>query len=287
MTRAQSSHLAGTWYAAGTERLRMQVDELLATAAVALQGAMPCAGIVVPHAGYAYSGRAAAAAYALLRGGDYRRAVILAPSHYAAFRGVALPDVEAFETPLGVTPVDRSALALLRAAPLFRCDPEPYQREHAFEIQLPLLQRVLPHIAVVPALLGGFGAADYVPVAATLAQLADASTLFVVSSDLVHYGSRFDYLPFPPAGVQAVRSGVRALDMGAIERVCAGDAAGFLDYIASTGATICGRVPIATFLVLHAGRTPGTLLAYETSLDITGDYEHSVSYASIAFPRTA
>jgi AmmeMemoRadiSam system protein B len=73
--------------------------------------------------------------------------------------------------------------------------------------------------------------------------------------------------------------------MGAIERVCAADAAGFRRYVADTGATICGRVPIEVWLRLPASPVHGTLLAYFTSLDVTGDYEHCVSYASIAFPR--
>jgi AmmeMemoRadiSam system protein B len=72
--------------------------------------------------------------------------------------------------------------------------------------------------------------------------------------------------------------------MGAIERVCAGDAAAFGQYVAETGATICGHVPIELFLTMHAQHTRGELLTYYTSFDVTGDYEHCVSYASIAFP---
>ena len=101
----------------------------------------------------------------------------------------------------------------------------------------------------------------------------------------MHYGWRFVYLPFPAAGPAQVALALRTLDMGAIERVCAGDAAGFSEYIEDTGATICGRVPIAVFLTLHRQRSLGRLLSYYTSLDVTGDYEHSVSYASIAFPE--
>jgi AmmeMemoRadiSam system protein B len=287
MSRIKRSTLAGTWYAAGQQRLRQQVDDLLAEASQAATGPGLLSALVVPHAGYVYSGRAAAAGYACLASTAYRRAVILAPSHISAFRGAALLDDDAFETPLGTVPVDREALTALLAPPLFRADAEPYRQEHSLEIQLPFLQRVLPGALVVPVLLGSVADDDYAVVADGLRGLAGSDTIFIVSSDFVHYGGRFDYLPFPAEGPERVRAGLRALDMGAIERVCAGDAAGFRRYVAETGATICGRIPIGVFLTMHAQRTHGQLLTYYTSLDVTQDYEHCVSYASIAFPRAA
>jgi hypothetical protein len=279
------STLAGAWYAAGAERLREQVDALLRAQPAAT--AEPLAALLVPHAGYVYSGRAAAAGYACLRGATYRRALIVAPSHFANFPGAALLDVDAFETPLGRVDVERDGVALLGRSALFHVDAAPYEREHSLEIQLPFLQRVLPEARVVPVLLGALAAGDDAAVAEAMRALCDAETIVLVSSDFTHYGWRFGYEPFPPAGAVQVRSGLRALDMGAIERVCAGDAAAFQRYVAETGATICGRVPIEVFLTLHAGRTRGRLLSYYTSLDVTEDYEHCVSYACIAFPRAA
>jgi len=287
VTRLKRSTLAGTWYEGEASRLRDQVDALLRHAAAARRRVPSPIGIVVPHAGYIYSGRAAAAGYLSLRGTDYERAVILAPSHFASFCGVAVLDIDAFETPLGQLPVDRAAVALLTKQPSFRDDPLPFREEHALEIQLPFLQRVLPDIRVVPALLGDVPNADQPRIAAVLRELADARTVFIVSSDFAHYGWRFGYLPFAAAGPEPVRQGLRRLDMGAIELVCAGDASGFRQYVGRTGATICGRVPISVWLTLHERRTPGELLEYYTSLDVTGDYEHCVSYASIGFPRDA
>lgn len=283
MTRIKQSQLAGTWYARGARGLAEQVDGLLAAAGPAATTALTA--VLVPHAGYVYSGRAAAAAYACVRDGGYARAVIMAPSHFAAFRGIGLLDADAFETPLGRVPIDAEAVASLGAQPCCRERPEAYLEEHSLEIQLPLLQRVLPQVRVVPVLIGELRRDDEAAVVAALEPLADARTLFVVSSDFVHYGARFGYLPFPPAGAAPVRAALRALDMGAIEQVCAGDVAGFRRYVDDSGATICGRAPIAAFLALHRRRTPGRLLMYYTSLDVTGDYEHCVSYASIAFPR--
>jgi len=282
---SKRSELAGTWYARDESSLRRQIDDLLCSAGT--EPSPPLTGLIVPHAGYVYSGRAAAAGYAGLQSAQYRRAVILAPSHVAAFRGVALLAVESFVTPLGIVRVDRHGVETLGQTPVFHYDAHPFYGEHALEIQLPFLQRVLPEALVVPALVGSLGAHDLAVAAAGLQQLIDDSTLFIVSSDFTHYGWRFGYLPFPADGAQAVRAGLRNLDMGAIDRVCVGDAAAFGRYVSETGATICGHVPIELFLTMHAQRSGGKLLTYYTSLDVTGDYEHCVSYASIAFPRPA
>jgi hypothetical protein len=286
MSRVKHSELAGTWYAPDAATLRAQLDHLF-EAAPALQGHLPraaLAGLIVPHAGYAYSGRAAALGYICLARNAYRRAVILAPSHYVSFPGLAVLDVDFFEHPCGRVAVDRAGVATLAAHPLVRVDPEPFQGEHAIEIQLPLLHRVRPDIQVVPLLVGTLSVDDQAALAPVLSQLRNEETVFIVSSDFVHYGRRFAYLPFPADGLVNVRAGLRALDMGAIERICEGDALGFRQYVAATGATICGRLAIETFLTMHQVRSPGRLLTYYTSLDLTGDYEHSVSYAAIAFP---
>jgi len=286
MSRVKHSELAGSWYASGAARLERQLDQLFA-AAPTLQSQPPpgkLAGLIVPHAGYVYSGRAAAVGYSCLQRNVYRRAVILAPSHHAAFPGVAVLDVDFFEHPCGRVAVDAAGLAILAANPLARVDPEPFHGEHAVEIQLPLLHRVSPHIQVVPVLVGTLTADDQMALVPALARLRDASTVFIISSDFVHFGWRFGYLPFPADGLDAVRAGLRDLDMGAIERICEGDVSGFRQYLAATGATICGRLPIEIFLTMQRARIPGRLLTYYTSLDVTGDYEHSVSYATIAFP---
>jgi AmmeMemoRadiSam system protein B len=280
----KQSELAGTWYPGSEERLRREVDRCLQLGKTAA-AAVPVAAIVVPHAGYAYSAEAAGAGYASLES-DCRRAVVVAPSHFFPFRGAAVPDFEGFATPLGRVGVDTAGVAALAEAEEVTENREVFFGEHALEIQLPFLQRVMPQADVVPVLVGEVAAAeDLDGLGAALRRLEDARTVFVISSDFVHYGTRFGYLPFPASGAEAVRAGLRELDMGAIDRVCAGDPTAFTDYLTRTGATVCGRAPITVFLAEHAQRTRGQLLRYYTSLDKTGDFEHSVSYASIAFPR--
>jgi AmmeMemoRadiSam system protein B len=132
-------------------------------------------------------------------------------------------------------------------------------------------------------LLGETPPGGWAVLAPVLHVLDDDETLWIVSSDFTHYGIRFDYLPFPPTGPGDVADRLRKLDRGAIEAAVAGDAGRFEDYVEDTGATICGRAPIAAFLHAFGEDLEGELLDYRTSLDVTGDFEHSVSYAAIAF----
>lgn len=276
------STLAGTWYPRDPERLRETVRHFLA--AVPETAARPVFGLIVPHAGYPYSGAVAGLAFAQLRGTRVRRVVVLAPSHRSAFRGVAVLDVQAFETPLGRVAVDPAALSLLPDR-LWRVDPAPFEGEHALEIQLPFLQSVAPQAAVVPILVGAVTESDCRALAQAIHRLVDEESALVVSSDFTHYGSQFGYEPFPARDADFVREKLRALDMAAIEPILAGEATAFRRHIERTGDTVCGRSPISILLSWPGGPGRGELLGYRTSLDVTGDYEHSVSYAAIAFRR--
>lgn len=284
VSEIQPSNLAGTWYPADREELRGTVRELIDEARAQTDDRV-CA-LVVPHAGYRYSGRCAGAAYARLPRGRWRRTAILAPSHYQFFAGGAVFPGSGFETPLGIVEVDRAGAQSLGNFSGFFLSGAPYDREHSLEIQLPFLQVVDPDLRVIPILVGAdVRNQSFSELAPGLRELDDGETLFVVSSDFTHYGASFDYLPFPPVDPGQVAAGLRRLDEAAIDLVCGGDASGFEAYVERTGITVCGRAPIAAFLH-SASKLAGELVAYTTSLDVTGDYEHSVSYAAIVFnPR--
>jgi AmmeMemoRadiSam system protein B len=278
--RVKRSTLAGSWYPKHAATLRATVDELLERAPGATGDRW--VGALVPHAGYQYSGAVAAHAYRQLSRVPATRVVILAPSHRGAYRGIAVPDLDAFETPLGQVRVHPATGELVESS-FVRLDDAPFHGEHSLEIQLPFVQRVLPDASVVPLLAGSLFDEDYDSVAALLERMADASTVFVISSDLTHYGWRFDYVPFRPASPEEARRMLRDLDMGAIDPVLRCDPDGFEQYLERTGDTVCGRVPVRAFLTWARASLGGTLLDYRTSLDVTGDYEHCVSYAAIAF----
>lgn len=279
--KVKHSRLAGSWYRADAEGLRKEIDGWLDAAP---EGEKPALAVIAPHAGYQYSGVVAAAAYRRLRGTGCTRVVLLAPSHHASFRGVAVLEVDAFATPLGRVNVDPAAAQLADGA-LLRCDPHPFEGEHALEIQLPFVQRVLPDAAVVPLLFGRMTAQDFRAFTSVLDRLAGERTAFAVSTDFTHYGWRFGYQPFPADNAESVRQRLHDLDMGAIRPILEGDAAGFVRYLDSTGATVCGRVPVTAFLTWSGPSRRAELVAYRTSLDVTGDFEHVVSYAAIAFPQ--
>lgn len=278
--RVRESALAGTWYPGDAATLQKTVDGLL-------DGAHPhpmegtVRALIVPHAGYVYSGETAAAAFAQVRGGKYRRVIVLAPSHHAAFNGLAVADVDAFQTPLGEIPLDTEAVAELLGSGLVHADPGAHAQEHAIEIELPFLQRALsPGWKLVPILVGDLSESDYPATADLLRPLADAQTLVVVSSDFAHFGARFGYLPFPADGQAAER--IRALDDGAIGQILARDGPGLLDYQDRTGITICGYRPLALLLYMLPADARVERLGYATSGELTGDWRNSVSYAAFA-----
>jgi AmmeMemoRadiSam system protein B len=177
--------VAGFFYPADAERLRRQISDLLART-VAADDVAPKA-LIAPHAGYAYSGAVAAAAFAALRQGgpSATRVVLIGPAHRLPVRGIAIPTVGAFETPLGRVPVDAEALTAISGLPFVVAADAPHAPEHALEVELPFLQTVLAAFALVPLLVGDAAPQD---VAQVLRELwGGAETLIVVSSDLSHY----------------------------------------------------------------------------------------------------
>lgn len=279
------SALAGAWYPGDPDRLRAKVDEMLDAARPA-----PVAGtiraLIVPHAGYVYSGPTAATAFDLVRGRAYDRVLILAPSHHSGFAGLSVATVDAFETPLGQVQLDLDAVSRLRRSPLFKDEPQAQAQEHAIEIELPLLQRALqPGWRLVPVLVGQLAPQDYQTAAGLLRPLADEKTLVVVSSDFTHHGPRFDYQPFPQDDQLPER--LRTLDEGAIERIQAHDGPGLLDYRERTGITVCGVRPLALLLEMLPAAARVERVAYNTSGAITGDWGNSVSYAALAITAPA
>jgi len=179
------SAVAGLFYDDDPDRLQTQVFDLLADVAVSTK-VMPKA-LIAPHAGYAYSGRVAAAAFATLRASaqTITRVVLIGPAHYVHVRGIAAPTVDAFETPLGRVAVDLQGLSTVAdLQSVIRAD-APHAPEHALEVELPFLQTLLASFQVVPLVVG-----DATPheVAHVLRRLwGGPETLIVVSSDLSHY----------------------------------------------------------------------------------------------------
>ncbi|HLD36511.1 MAG TPA: AmmeMemoRadiSam system protein A, partial [Planctomycetota bacterium] len=159
------------------------------------------------------------------------------------------------------------------------------KNEHSLEIQLPFLQVALAgDYKIVPLIVGDID--DFQAVASIINEIVDDETLVIASSDFTHYGDDFGYVPF----TNNIKENLKKLDGGAIEQIVKLSPDGFEKYIRSTGATVCGYKPILILLniVSFQPRTefvPAVLLNYYTSGDLSGDYAHCVSYASIAFMK--
>ncbi len=276
--RVRPAVVAGSWYSNDPKKLREEIHGYFALAPKVELGG-PVIALISPHAGYQFSGRCAAAAYALLRGRDVRRVIVLAPSHYVAFYGGSIADVDFYETPLGKIPLDRKACDAILKSPLVETVARAHQREHSLEMQLPFLQVALERFQLVPIVLGQLRDEDYPKLADMLRDHMDAHTVVVASSDFTHYGRAFDYAPFR----DDVPENIEKLDKGAIELALKLDSAGFRQYVAKTGATICGRVPIALLLETLTPDCRGKLVNYYMSGELNNDFSHSVSYASVAF----
>ena len=176
--------VAGTFYPHDADELRSQIVDLLENNS--REGAAPKV-LIVPHAGYLYSGPVAAAAYSLLRqvAANIERVVLLGPSHRVPLDGIALPESEAFATPLGVIEVDKTACEELKALEQICESERAHQMEHSLEVHLPFLQVVLPSFRIVPMVVGN---AEPGEVAEVIDRVwGGGETLIVISSDLSHY----------------------------------------------------------------------------------------------------
>ena len=152
--------------------------------------------LIEPHAGYRDSGKGAASGYKLIKGKNYKRVIILAPSHYAWFNGVAVLDATHYRTPLGLISIDTETCKKLLKEPYFKVVPEAYKKEHSLEIQLPFLQQSLKGFVLVPLIVGEVNGDEYRKIALSIRKFVDKETLLIASSDFTHYGFNFSYIPF-------------------------------------------------------------------------------------------
>jgi AmmeMemoRadiSam system protein B len=257
--------VAGSFYPADPAALAAAVDGYVAVGRQQLArrgvGETPKA-LIVPHAGYVYSGPIAGTAYATVAAGvTIARVVLLGPAHRIYVDGLAASSADAFATPLGEIPLDRPAIdALLRRTQVAVID-AAHADEHSLEVQLPFLQRVLGRFRLVPLAVG---AATHTAVADVLDELwGAADTLIVISSDLSHY---YDY---------ATATRLDADTAAAIEALQP-------ERLGTESA--CGRIPVGGLLIAARRRgLRGRLLDLRNSGDTAGPREEVVGYGAFAF----
>lgn len=261
MQSIRPSAVAGSFYAYPRQALEKEVSLLLQEARPTTRAEAPKA-IIVPHAGYIYSGPTAAIAYASLSEvrDAIRRVVLLGPVHRVPVRGLALPGVDAFETPLGKVELDQDAIALISNLPQVMVSAAAHALEHSLEVQLPFLQTVLGNFKLVPLAVGDATPAE---VASVLDKLwGGAETLIVISSDLSHF------LPYYVA---------QSVDQETVQSIL--DLRGPISHEQA-----CGGTPINGFLMTaERHHLRPQLLDYRNSGDTGGEKNRVVGYASFAF----
>jgi MEMO1 family protein len=287
MTAVHQSPYAGAWYPAGEGELRSLIEAAFERARARTGEYLlpdPIA-FVTPHAGLMYSGTVACSVYRHLQARRPQRIILLGFSHRGGPAGVAIPEIAAYTTPLGETQLDHEAIRFLLAHTQFRPADEDQICDHSVEIQLPLLQYAAPAAKLVPLYVGSMPASEYHAAARALAQLADAGTIFLASSDLTHFGRAFGYEPFPADGRAAEK--LAELDGSVMDDAGSLDAELFLEGLRHSGATVCGRAPIALLLrtlkLLASEEIFQETLDYQPSGELTGDFQHSVSYGALGY----
>jgi MEMO1 family protein len=261
------SAIAGTWYPGKSDQLASQIDTMLAHALpIAAPGKI--LALIVPHAGYRYSGAVAARAFKAIQDMTYQRVVVISPMHHPYVDPLLTTSHNAYSTPLGNIPVDRQVLeGLSQQMPLAAVSNDP---EHALEIELPFLQRALyaPFDLVFLMMRDqSYEAAERI--ARTLIDIFQdgKDTLLVASSDLSHF--------YPDTAA-------RQFDRHLLELIAANDAKGVIHADTQGVAFACGRGAIAAVILASSrmGAKAVCVAGYGTSADASGDYQRVVGYGS-------
>lgn len=279
--------MAGTFYEAGFQALEEQIKSCFMNkkgpgALPIKRGDKQIRAIISPHAGYVFSGACAAWGYKELAEAKAPDVyVIFGPNHTGLGKSSIILD--SWQTPFGMVRADEEFGKMLVKKTELVEDPKAHLQEHSIEVQLPFLQFVskdiLSKIRILPIAISE--EVDLNKLALDIKEvILDSSkkVVFVVSSDFTHYGAQYGYLPFS----SDIPERMYKLDEGAIKLIKNMESDAFLDYVYETGATICGKLPIA-LLLKTLEKTKGKLLQYYTSADIMGDYRNAVGYASILF----
>jgi AmmeMemoRadiSam system protein B len=226
------------------------------------------AALVVPHAGYVYSGPTAGFAYARVRGAKPRRVVLMGRSHRYAFKGASIWSAGGYESPLGVLPVDTGMAAMLEqefgGAPL-----EAHEVEHTLEVQAPFVQVAIGTVPIVPVLFGDEAGEWHAEFGRRLAQYLEPGDLVIASTDLSHY---------------LIEAEADVIDRESIGTVLEHDPMRLVKGLAAGTCSMCGGAAVVAAMAYANARCAGDwrLLDHRTSAHTTGDTSHVVGYAAIS-----
>ncbi|MDO8603649.1 MAG: AmmeMemoRadiSam system protein B [Candidatus Omnitrophota bacterium] len=259
----------GAFYPADKDVLAKEVDGFLANAKKDdIKGKI--IALIAPHAGYEYSGQIAAHSFKQLEGTNFKKIIIISPSHYVGFDGMSVYNKGAFETPLGLVGVDQElANKIIQKNKRFVFYPEAHQKEHAIEVEIPFLQRIYKDkdFKIVPIAMGNPESEDITILSDALYDVMDKDTLLIISVDLSHY------YPYDTAVKLDTNS------TSAIERL---DAQKMLEDINSHNSEIDAPIAVLGMIMLaNRYNAKAKIIKYANSGDVTGDKSRVVGYSSI------
>ncbi|MCF7791179.1 MAG: AmmeMemoRadiSam system protein B [Victivallales bacterium] len=279
-SKTRKMTVAGQFYPDNPETLKSFIEDSLSGRKVKKNTQVKA--VILPHAGYVFSGSTAVKTLSEATGSEYDNIFILAPSHYVSIDGPALSSFGKYDTPLGDVSVNTDIVRDLQAAG-FSVSDNAHLQEHSLEVQLPLVKYIFPNSKIVPIVCGFMNHSKAEETAEKLKKYwTDDNNLWIISSDFTHYGRNFGYLPFR----NNIRENLKELDGGAIDEIIKLSPEGFDRYLNKTGATICGKNPILVMLCLadiskNRLDLKPELVEYTSSGEISGDFSHCVCYAGI------
>lgn len=291
---------AGSWYEGNSVKLAEELREYLQKAKDSLTkksllNKNTLKAIIVPHAGYFYSGPTAAYSYINLISDQMSKInniIVLGPSHHKYFKGCKISQCTQLETPFGNLDVNvELGKELLKYKGFSTLDKKDDEDEHSLEMQFPYLYLTVYEYKfkpkVLPIMVGEIDSDSAFAIGKTLSSLIEKDdTLFVISSDFCHWGNNFDYMPY--SGNSEIYEYIERMDKEGINFIEKIDPQGFLNYLDLTNNTICGRNPIMIMLNTIqqsklSSKMKVNLLSYAQSSQVKKKSQSSVSYAAILF----
>ena len=268
--QVRKSMVAGSFYPADPGTLKKQVDDFLNNSEDS--GLNNIISIICPHAGYMYSGQAAAYSYKQVTGKKFDRIIIIAPSHSEYFDFVSVYDGSAYQTPLGKVEVDQKICqALSKKSKNIKLSSHGHLEEHSLEVQLPFLQVVLKKFKIVPVVIGNQDRENILELGNSIGSLpASGKTLVIASTDLSHY--------------HPYREAV-GLDRAVEALIADFNWEGLMKNFLSNNAEMCGGGPVIASMIAaqKLGANRSKILKYQNSGDVSGDRGAVVGYLSAAF----
>lgn len=295
MERWRPPAVAGLMYPEQPQTLMSTLERLLEQADTPRMDRRLLA-VVAPHSAYGFSGKVAAHAFKNIEPGQYKRVVVLAPSHHGSFKGCSIPSVQSFVTPVGVTYLDAAAIRSLIFSPFIslralRYDPpqgraQIHEDEHAIEVLLPFLQARLGDFELAPIIVGDLrddgrllGSPVLENVAETIKGVLGERTLLVVSTDMTHHGSDYGFAPFRENVLAQVEARDREIANALIQR----DQAALEAVLRTAPDNVCGHQALHLLCKLLPRRARGALRAYDQSGRMLEGTGRTVGYAALQF----